>query len=145
MHQVLYNVHFVIGYAIALYALLLYWLDNKIGKLEVGTDDYKTFNQKMIIIHRITGFLALVAFLIGGYLGTPFFKVGAGWIIVKFVLFLGLMAIMGAFGTKALKMRKEAEASNISLAQANKKMNLYKHLQLIIVALIFYLVYAKPF
>ncbi len=145
MNQIFSYIHTVIGYAIALYALLLYWLDYKINQMEANSAEYQAFNQTMIKIHRIIVFGAAGTFLIGGYIGTPFFKVGAGWIIAKFILFMALMGIMGAFGTKALKLRMNAEQSDDTLAIAQKKMNLYKHVQLIIIAVIFYLVYYKPF
>ena len=145
MYQIFSYIHTVIGYAIALYALLLYWLDYKISQMDSNSAEYQAFNQTMIKIHRIIGFGALGTFLIGGYIGTPFIKVGAGWIIAKLILFIALMGIMGAFGTKALKLRMKAKQSDDTLAIAQKKMNLYKHVQLIIIAVIFYFVYFKPF
>ncbi len=144
IYQILYYVHAAIGYVIASYALLLYWLDYRIGRMESNSTEYQKFNQTMRKIHRGVTFSAIAAFLIGGYMGTPFFKVGALWIILKFILYIVWMALMGALGTKALKLRMETENANESLVLAQKKMNLYKHLQLIIIAAIFYLVYTKP-
>jgi len=144
-YQTLYYVHAVIGYAIAIYALLLYWLDFRIGRMESNSTEYQRLNQTMRKIHRGITFSAIVAFLIGGYMATPFFKVGALWIILKFILYIVWMGLMGALGSKALKLRMETENANESLVPAQKKMNLYKHLQLIIIAAIFYLVYTKPF
>ncbi|MCH8125788.1 hypothetical protein IIC38_07495 [candidate division KSB1 bacterium] len=144
LYQTLYYVHAVIGYAIALYALLLYWLDYRIGRIESSSTEYQQFNQTMQKIHRGISFSAIVAFLIGGYMGTPFFKVGALWIILKLILFIVWMGIMGVLGTKALKLRMETDKTNESLVLAQKKMNLYKHMQLIIIATMFYLVYTKP-
>ncbi len=149
MRQLFFDIHVVIAYLMAGYALLTFWLEYRVTRLEAGTSAFEKWNRIFLNTNRIFSYLLVLTFLLGGYLGTPYFKAGILWVYGKILLFVILLGLMGAVGGKALKMRREAAANpekrEMLLLAARNKMNLYKLSQLFLVALLFYLAYGKPF
>lgn len=143
MYQTLFFIHITGAYLIAAYALFTYRAEQKLGRLEAGTDEYFAANAQALRSHRAISLIALLTFLIGGYLGSPFFKAGALWIFLKLGTFVALMAVMGIMGGKGLK--KRAAGGSTEIAEGDRKMGALKHVQLILVVLLFLLAYLKPF
>ncbi len=142
------TIHVILAILLAVYGLLVFWLDARNRKLDPASDAFAAANKRFMGIHRLANYAALIAFLLGGAIGAKFFKAGHLWIYGKLLLFIVLLGVMGALGNRALKMRGEAAASGqreALLQAAARKMNLYKIIQLVVLALLFYLAFEKPF
>lgn len=147
-YELLKTIHVILAILLAVYGLLVFWLDAKSCKLDPASDAFAGANKRFMTIHRLANYVALTAFFLGGAIGAKFFKAGHLWIYGKLILFIVLVGVMGALGSRALKMRQEASTSGereALLQAAAGKMNLYKIIQLIVLALLFYLAFEKPF
>lgn len=147
MYKTLFYLHVIGAYLIAFYSLFIYWSEHKMSLLKTGSDEYFSLNNQALSLNRTISLIAAVTFLIGGYIGTPFFKAGVLWIFLKLLVFIALMAVMGIMGARGFKKRKAAgpaDNGTAEVAQADKTMGVLKHVQLVLVVLLFLLAYLKP-
>ncbi len=149
MQDILFYSHYAIAVLIAVYTITAFIMDARLAKTRIDSPGYLTLNQSFFRIHRITLYLGVITFLIGGKMGTLFFMSGSVWIYLKLFLFIVYFGLMSALGTKAFKLRKQAaenpEQMMGNLDIAAKKMKIFKYSQAIIVVLLYLIAYIKPF
>ena len=83
------TLHELIAFVILGGAIYIWFLENK--KKEESTEKILRFFKQEFMLTRIVGILVVLMILIGGYVGTPFFKAKALWIFIKIpnlILFL---------------------------------------------------------
>ncbi len=149
MYIIFHNIHEILGYFLAVYVIVTFLIEAKLAGVETNTENYRMWNLRLFWTNRIMSYLLIITFLLWGYLGTPYFSIGAIWVFAKIVLFIILLGLMGGMAGKALKQRKEAIAQEEFRVKvfdsAKKKMTIFKYTQLLLVVLLFYLAYWKPF
>ncbi|MGD9900593.1 MAG: hypothetical protein AB7T22_15825 [Calditrichaceae bacterium] len=149
MQDIFFYSHYAIAVLIAIYAIAAFIMDARLAKTGIDSPGYLKLNQSFFMMHKVTLYLGLVTFLIGGKMGTIFFMTGSVWIYLKLFLFVVYFGLMSALGSKAFKLRKQAADSSDQrteiLESAAKKMKLFKYSQAIIVVLLYLIAYIKPF
>ncbi|RME04926.1 MAG: hypothetical protein D6805_01345 [Planctomycetota bacterium] len=149
------HLHIFLAFVLATYAVFLFWWEWYWKRQ--GEERQRSLNQKLLYFQRVANWVGLLTGLVGlkiALAGKWFqlgFAGGGGWVHLKPLLFLALLGVMGAFGSKAAKLRREAFACqegderNKIFDKAQRKMNIFLYSQFILILLIFYLAYLRPF
>ena len=144
-----YWIHLGCGFFMALYALLALLWNSQMKKLSREEENYRKKNQVFFYFNRMAMYVAVIAFLVGGKLGTPYFKTGSGWIYTKLVLWALLLALLGFLGARPLKSRKKAleaeDKKEEPFQKAQRDLNLFVWANLFLVASMMALGHWKPF
>ncbi len=125
-------------------AIYIWFLENK-NKTESAEKTLRLF-KKEFLLTRIVGMLVVLMMLIGGYLGTPFFKAKAGWIFIKIFLVIVFAGFHGAFGLKNMRLRMKAfeeGKSNEDIQLYNAKTQKFVFLQVILIVIVMIIAYKK--
>lgn len=144
-----YWIHIIGGFLLLLYSLLAIILEFKSKKLSPESKEYSSLNNLFFHFNRIASWIAIIVFLLGGKRGTPYFKAGSGWIFTKLVLWLALMAILGALSGKSLKARRKGPSEDNSWKaigeKTNKTMGIFIWVNLLLILSLMALGHFKPF
>ncbi|RMG61789.1 MAG: hypothetical protein D6715_12950 [Calditrichaeota bacterium] len=147
MRELLVKVHIGLGYLLAAYTL--YVLKVNPSSKQLSAEARAALLEKLQRLLRLASYVALVAFLIGGYLATPYFKSGQIWVYFKLLLFLALMAVMGALGSKSIRsfqqLSNPLDVDSPQFLRAARMFQRFKWLQFAVVGLLFLVAYWKPF
>jgi len=148
-----FYLHVGIAYLVVFFTVVSIILEMKIRNRTQSPEKRAASNRIFLQITRWSSYGLLVLLLLGGYMGTPFFKLGfaghSGWIYIKVLLFIFLLGWMGGIGSRLLKKRGQLLQSGVPNEYAwnslLSRINIYISGQVLIIAFIFYLAYGKPF
>ncbi len=147
MRAFLVHIHIVLAYLLAAYSM--YVVGVTPASRELSSEARAALVNRLRWLLRLASYVALAAFLIGGYLATPFFKSGRIWVYLKLALFVALMAVMGTLGSKAVRSFQQLpsplDTNSPRFVRAARTYRHFQWLQLAIVALLFLVAYWKPF
>jgi len=148
-----FYLHVGIAYLVVFFTIVSIILEIRIRNTTQSQEKRAASNRILLQLTRWSSYGLLILFLLGGYMGTPYFKIGFaghyGWIYIKLLLFIFLLGWMGGIGSRLLKKRGQLLQSGVPDENAWNallpRINVYISGQVLLIAFIFYLAYGKPF